>query len=97
MCSLMAFLDDIIDNFFQTKITELNDYNEHIDDPASLVKIVAELTDRMQDTQDFSDKEQLEQYYLTDLPKIWLFFPMKCLLFMKYYLIFTNFCKKTAI
>lgn len=96
MCSLMAFLDDIIDNFFQTKITELNDYNEHIDDPASLVKIVAELTDRMQDTQDFSDKEQLEQYYLTDLPKNMVVFPDEVLAIHEVLLDFYQFLQENG-
>jgi len=92
----MAFLDDIIDNFFQTKITELNDYNEHIDDPASLVKIIAELTDRMQDTQDLSDKGQLEQYYLTDLPENMVVFPDEVLAIHEVLLDFYQFLQENG-
>jgi len=91
---LMDSMDDIIDNFFQMKITELNDYNEDIDDPTDLVKIVAELTDRMEEVRNFSDKKQLKEYYLTDLPKNMVVFPDELLAIHEVLLDFYQFLQE---
>lgn len=72
----MATMDDILDSFFGSKIDVLNeDYDSIIDDPEDLIRVILKLTDRMEESQSFSDIKLLEQFYLTDLPKNYIIFP----------------------
>ncbi|MDN6639626.1 MAG: plasmid pRiA4b ORF-3 family protein [Tetragenococcus sp.] len=90
----MAAMDDLLDKFFQTRNTVLNDYTENIDSPGELVKTILELVDNLEEKQTFSDKKELEQFYLTYLPKETMVFPDEVLAIHEVLLDFYQFLQE---